>query len=933
MLPKEPTSGPHAFVGRTSEIAAIRSDCESAAAGRGRVVLVEGETGIGKTRLVTEGLAGQFTSVRWGSAEELDGHTPFGVIVDALGIDLRAARLGRLLLSSAGEPGPRSGNVEFRVAEALLTQIEDHCSNGTVALVLEDLHWADPSSLVFLYRLARRAQQLPLLVVVTRRPAPEQPVLDRVISRLAEGAARRIPLGPLGAEEIQAMAASALGGVPGPGLLAHLRRASGNPLFVSELLAGLLRGDSLVRDAGGDVNLAPGVVPASLGTLVLDRLSFLPAETIEVLRLAALLGSGFEVTHLCRMLTLSAVTVFIRLRPALLSGVLEDSGDRFVFRHDVIREALYLDIPEPLRNRLHVEVAHSLVEADAAPERVAEHLLRGASRDPASVGALRTVATQLVDRAPGLAADLLALAHGLSTTADERNALLAERVRALWRAGRLPEAGRICRTVLARRSDPWTRLYLVQVLTAQGRWDEALAAIVEGLAAGTASAVVRARLLAWRAWVRVHLGELAGADDEAVSAQRAAEEAGDRLGSVLAVITRASAARLGGRAADAIELGREALRLEREPGGGRDYFPVDLVMAEVFLSAGLLDEGIAATGRALAACDERGSRWELPRCHWVAATGWFMAGQWDDALAELETAATLADEFGTRPGTSWGHAIAALIALHRGDLAGMNKALGEAEQENARGGPRHRRDRVLWVRGLAAEAAGDVPAAVTLIREAWDVCTGAGLVAMLPALAPDLVRLSLAAGDRHGAHAVAAVLEGTAAANGTTMMEAAVARCRGLLGDDPVALLESARLSEKIGRPLEAGQATEEAAVVLARQGHASEARIQIESALRHYSALGAAHDAARAESRLRELGVRRGRQGPRRRPRYGWEGLTETELTVTALVAEGLSNPQIAERLFVSRHTVHTHVSHILAKLGLSSRVELATEALRRSR
>jgi DNA-binding CsgD family transcriptional regulator len=97
------------------------------------------------------------------------------------------------------------------------------------------------------------------------------------------------------------------------------------------------------------------------------------------------------------------------------------------------------------------------------------------------------------------------------------------------------------------------------------------------------------------------------------------------------------------------------------------------------------------------------------------------------------------------------------------------------------------------------------------------------------------------------------------------------------------------------------------------------------------YEGLGASWDLARAAARLRGLGVRPGRRGPRKRPKSGWYSLTATELKVVRLVAEGLSNPEIADRMFISRGTVHTHVSHILAKLGRGSRVGLAAEASRR--
>src|SRR5207249_2618034 len=148
---------------------------------------------------------------------------------------------------------------------------------------------------------------------------------------------------------------------------------------------------------------------------------------------------------------------------------------------------------------------------------------------------------------------------------------------------------------------------------------------------------------------------------------------------------------------------------------------------------------------------------------------------------------------------------------------------------------------------------------------------------------------------------------------GTAVVEAAVLRCRGPLTDDPAVLREAAGKYQECGRPLEAAQASEDAAAALARQGRAEDARARLGLALEHYTQLRATYASARVDARLRDLGVRRGRQGSRRRPRHGWEALTETERTVASLVAEGLSNRQVAERLFLSRHTVHTHVSHIL--------------------
>ena len=921
------------FVGREPELAAITADVDAACRGRGRVVVIEGDAGIGKTRLVEESLGLRYGVVRRGVAEELGGKRPFGVVVDALGIDLREARIGRLLLTVSGaEESAGSGDLEFRVSEALLAHTEDLCSSGPVMLVVEDLHWADRSSLVFLARLARRVSQLPLLVVATRRLAPDLPALDRLLDGLPEPSSRRLRLGPLAEEQVQTIARTVLGAEPGPRLLVHLAGASGNPLFVSEILDVVRRSDSLLRDPEGTVDLAAGAPPSSLGVLVLHRLSFLPPETLDALRLAAFLGATWSVSDLCRVLSVSAVGLAPKLRPALVAGVLQHDGALFRFRHDVIREALYLDIPEPLRNQLHLDVAEALTEAGAPPERIAEHLLRGASREsPGSVPALRAFADRLAARAPGLAADVLARAAELVTGRDERDDLLAEAAQALWRSGRLSEAETVCRSLLTGRSEPRARLYLAQVLVSQGRMAEAATAIEEGLKAGASSGIVEARLLAWAAWVRAHSGDLATAREQAASAEVAAKDGGDRFAGIVGLATRAAVTHLAGYFLEAIELIREALRMESEPGGDVEHFPLHVLLAAVLFDAGHLDEGQAAVGQALAACEERGFRGELLTCHWLAARGCFLAGRWDDALAELATAATLAEELGTRPITVDGHAVAAVIALHRGDVPATRRALTTAEEENQRLGSQ-RMDWVLWGRALLAEASAAPDQALELLRAAWDLCAGAGIASQFPVLGPDLVRLSLEAGDRARAVSATAAVEAMEVHAGTAVVGAAVLRCRGLLTDDPVVLGEAARTYQECGRPLEAAQTSEEAAAALARQGRAQDARALLDLALEHYTGLRATYGSARVEARLRDLGVRRGRQGSRRRPCHGWASLTETERTVAALVAEGLSNRQVAERLFLSRHTVHTHVSHILAKLGLASRVELATEALRRS-
>jgi DNA-binding NarL/FixJ family response regulator len=144
-------------------------------------------------------------------------------------------------------------------------------------------------------------------------------------------------------------------------------------------------------------------------------------------------------------------------------------------------------------------------------------------------------------------------------------------------------------------------------------------------------------------------------------------------------------------------------------------------------------------------------------------------------------------------------------------------------------------------------------------------------------------------------------------------------------------LLEAVAVLRDSGRPLQLALGLESAACALARAGRGGEARALGSEALALYRQSAAAGDADRARARLRAAGLRIGARGSRARPQSGWESLTEAELAVVRLVAEGRSNPEIAERLYVTRRTVKAHVSSALRKLHLSSRVELAAQAIRR--
>lgn len=312
-----------------------------------------------------------------------------------------------------------------------------------------------------------------------------------------------------------------------------------------------------------------------------------------------------------------------------------------------------------------------------------------------------------------------------------------------------------------------------------------------------------------------------------------------------------------------------------------------------------------------------------------AAEDYFEAGQWDDALAELDPAAgRLGPDTRARV-----HGLIALIAGHRDDRVTADEHLAAAQaQASGRLSKRAASSYLFRARALAAERAGRLDQAVTVLAQILDP----GVAAQMPhryLLLPLLTRLALAAGDDDTAAAATQAAAQEAEREPAPVKTAAAGHCRGLLDGDPGPLLAAAATYDSAGRPFDRAQALEDAAVLLAGRGDLAAARRALTDAVRLYRALGAAWDVSRADARLRRYGIQRGRSGGavrRLKPVKGWDALTPTETKIAYLVAEGRTNPEIAAELFLSRNTVQTHVSHILAKLGARSRAEIIRQALR---
>jgi DNA-binding CsgD family transcriptional regulator len=368
---------------------------------------------------------------------------------------------------------------------------------------------------------------------------------------------------------------------------------------------------------------------------------------------------------------------------------------------------------------------------------------------------------------------------------------------------------------------------------------------------------------------------------------------------------------------------------DESPGRLGHRFPVHIPRGYVLAEVDRLDEARATIESGLRISEELGIGWPLAVYHAVRALERYLAGHWDDAVAEIETSPGL-----DVPGESYrpvpGRSVEALIRLHRNDLPGARDAVDAAPGELPDASPGYRADWYVRAQALLLEADAERADALTVLADCWDRYASSGLALEYPVIGPDLVRLALAAGEAGRARAVAATVTGVASGNEVPWITGAALRCQGLAEDDPGVLQAAVDACARGPRPLQLALTCEDAGAAVARQGNQERAGQLLDQAVTIYERLDAARDLARAEAALRQMGIRRGRHVTHRRAQSGWQSLTPSERAVVDLVAEGLSNPQIGQRLYVSRRTVQTHLGHVFAKLHLTSRTQLAVEAAR---
>jgi DNA-binding CsgD family transcriptional regulator len=914
------------------------------AAGQGSSVLIEGEPGIGKSELVRAALTGAAVlgcQVFWGAGDELGQALPLLPLLEGLRVrepstNPRRNTIVRLLRGEVS--ADRGTDVSAALAEQLLALIAEQCAAQPTILVIDDLQWADQASITLWGRLARSVRQVPLLLVGMMRPVPQRKDLLALRRAVDDGA--RLQLSALSEAAVAELVATLAGGRPDGRLLRLADGAAGNPLYVTELVAALARSSSVTVTGAGAAELTSGSAPKSLSAAIADRLGFVSGPVREVLRPAALLGVDFAVPDLAIVLDRGIADLIPAVDEARAAGVLAESGNGLGFRHPLIRAALYDEMPAPVRAAWHRAAGRALADAGAPADRVARQLLwaiggpagRTEPMDEWMLSWLARTAELLVGQAPQVAAELLRQAVAKSSAGSPHYDCLVGRLAdALYRVGDVAEAEQVANQGLARAVEPdllvdlhWT---LAQCRMRVGRSAESLATLDRAQAAPGISARHRARLLVLAARTHCNLGEVETAGRVAATALAAGSEAGDNcaMGWALHVLTIVTTVQ--GQVADSLPLFDRALIVTQADPALTDLRLLLQINKAVALgSVDRYEEAFAAARQARDLADQVGTAIRLAQAHSALGQLLFDTGRWGDALAEVEA---LHEDLKEPAAACSDLGVAAVIWFYRGEVAAARGRLAAAVPHAERIGNRIIGPLAL-ARSLDCEHAGALPEALAVLTAGFTGNTED--LDELEDLLADAVRLAAKTGDLTTLQALAGHAAAFAAKSEIPHRQANALYCGGLLEHDAARLAAAAERYGDASRPLLSAKALEAAAGEWVRTGDRDQARAAFTRAVEIYTSLGAALDAARLQASFRAHGIRRGPRSKHRQARSGWDSLTPTETKIAALVQGGLSNPEIAARLLLSRRTVATHVSHILKKLDVHSRTDIAREAALRT-
>ena len=881
---------------------------------------------MGKSRLLddaVEAAAALGFRLAHGVADEPSQLAPLVPLMAALGETPQTLR-------EDAEASPETPDLCLRLVERLQVRLEERAAHGPLLVALDDLQWADQTTLLALRSIIPELASYPLVWVLARTTGTAGSGAERLFEVLERDGAVRVPLEPLTEQAVAEVVGDELGGAPGPELAEMTAATGGNPFLLVELLRGLAD-EGAVRCADGEVRLVSRQLPRRMHEIARSRLARLSSQTRHLLQVAAVLGRSFRVDDLAEMFDEPPSRLLPALEQAEAQAAVIPVGDQLMFRHDLVWRAVTETVTLPVRHALHRQAAQMLLRRGGSALPAATHLMHYARPgDAEALRGLDQAVHEVLPSSPQSAADLAVRALELTMPGDPaRFDRTVTAVHALTMCGRLPEAADFARTALSQAQYPGQaarlRAELAYALLLAGRPVEAVAEAERALSQpdltgdkrGLAEQVFLRALYANHEFRRGR--ELAEAIIDAGHRHSRASQIGARM--LLSYVAWGE-----GHAGEGMSHVREAIRITpRDDVEARRGYP-RLHLATLLTDLRRLED---ADNHLTQAAEEIT---EFGHTAYAAAPALFRSrlrlaeGRLDEAAMEAQTGVACADETGTYAGVLLGLAVLIAVAVHRGDFdaaAGHARRYQERYDEGARFGNAWGR----WPLAMLAEAREGPACALAMLSPVYtDLDERRWLLMSEPDAAAWLARTALAAGDRPAAEAVAVTAEQLARNNtGFPAIAAAAAHARGILRGDRVTLAHAATSHQG---PWGRASAAEDLGVLLAgTRGRAKDdAAIKaLDRALEGYQRIGALRDAARIRARLRRLGVRRRHWTQSERPVSGWSSLTETERNVATLAAQGLTNPQVATQMFVSPHTVKFHLRQVFRKLGIGSRVELA--------
>ncbi|MGH2956521.1 MAG: ATP-binding protein [Solirubrobacterales bacterium] len=929
-----------ALLERERELEALAGVLAAARSGTGDVLSIEGPAGIGKSRLLAaaaELARDSGVGVLSARASRMEREFSFGVALRLLGDRVRggeaddafggAASLARPLFTGGAQPPERpSGDAMFSLLHGLHWLVANLAEQAPVLICVDDAQWADAPSLAFLNYLGERVEELPIAIAVavrTGEPSEAEELIDEL-----RGRHRSTVLSPssLSAAAAAEHVRESLPGAAEEFCAACAEASDGNPFYLRELIAAA-GADAVAPTAAGAQRVAE-LGPDSVSRSVLTRLGRLPPPARQLAEAVAVLGDEVSLRHAAELAG-GELADHVEAADRLAQADVLALPEPISFVHPIVAGTVYADIPPARRAQSHLRAAELLHRDGAATEEVGSHLLRAAH---SGEGWVRRVLRAAAERAHGHGAPRTALRylrHALeeSPPPAERGELQALAGIAEAEAGEGTGTETLSEAVSLieqphRRAE--ALFDLAFVLTHGGRYPQAAATARRARAElGDADPALAAKLEALAAisgtYVDLTDAEATARHIEASLAPPGLE--GSPPGR--AVLGNASIAlAFAGASADELHgLAQRALHRERPLNDPFDMMAFPLAAFGILLG-GDPEAAERASGAAVELARERGSILELGAAMQSRSVARFQAGRIVEALADAESAVE-AGRWGWGATLPMAHAQLVFALLDRGEVERADAAL-ELPGGEQRWAVNISYGVYVIARAAVWHAQGRDEQALQQLRVAEQLgrAVNATHAALLP-WRPLTVRILLEQGDRDEAarHAEEDVAE--ARRFGSPGPLGAALRGLGLTasGDEGVELLrESESTLASSPARLEHARTLIELGAALRRAGGPKEAREPLREGLDAAHRCGATVLVERALEELRVAGAR-----PRRPALSGVAALTPAELRVAELASRGLSNREVAQRLFVTRRTVEMHLSSAYGKLEIDSRKELS--------